>query len=143
MTKKIQNQCYKIFDPTLLFFFTCWQFLLTTWNKHLSYICPYFEETFSLGAGKGNGNLLRYPCLGNPMDRGAWWVTVHGVAKKSDRTWWLNNSKLSGNRRPKQQQQQQVDSPLFWKMINAFKDLSTSKIRYSHSQTTRVQQRTI
>ena len=30
--------------------------------------------------GEGNGNLLRY-CLENPMDRGAWWATVHGVAK--------------------------------------------------------------
>ena len=28
----------------------------------------------------GNGNLLQYSCLENPMDRGAWWVTVHGVA---------------------------------------------------------------
>ena len=28
--------------------------------------------------GEGNGNLLQYSCLGNPMDRGAWWATVHG-----------------------------------------------------------------
>ena len=27
--------------------------------------------------GGGNGNLLQYSCLGNPMDRGAWWATVH------------------------------------------------------------------
>ena len=31
--------------------------------------------------GEGNGNPLQYPCLGNPMDRGAWQATVHGVAK--------------------------------------------------------------
>ena len=31
--------------------------------------------------GKGNGNLLQYACLDNPMDRGAWWGTVHGVTK--------------------------------------------------------------
>ena len=35
-------------------------------------------------SGEGNGNLLQYPCLGNPMDRGAWQITVHGVTKKSD-----------------------------------------------------------
>ena len=35
---------------------------------------------------KGNGNPLQYSCLGNPMDRGAWWATVHGVAKESDMT---------------------------------------------------------
>ena len=34
--------------------------------------------------GEGNGNPLRYSCLGNPMDRGAWWATIHGVAKESD-----------------------------------------------------------
>ena len=31
--------------------------------------------------GAGNGNPLQYSCLENPMDRGAWWATVHGVAK--------------------------------------------------------------
>ena len=31
--------------------------------------------------GEGNGNPLQYSCLGNPMDGGAWWATVHGVAK--------------------------------------------------------------
>ena len=30
---------------------------------------------------EGNGNPLQYSCLENPMDRGAWWVTVHRVAK--------------------------------------------------------------
>ena len=29
--------------------------------------------------GGGNGSPLQYSCLENPMDRGAWWVTVHGV----------------------------------------------------------------
>ena len=33
----------------------------------------------------GNGNPLQYSCLGNPMDRGAWWATVHGVAKSQTR----------------------------------------------------------
>ena len=38
-----------------------------------------------LGSGRsprgGNGNLLQYSCLENPMDRGAWWAPVHGFAK--------------------------------------------------------------
>ena len=29
----------------------------------------------------GNGNPVQYPHLKNPMDRGSWWATVHGVAK--------------------------------------------------------------
>ena len=31
--------------------------------------------------GEGNGNPLQYSCLENPMDRGAWWAILHGVAK--------------------------------------------------------------
>ena len=42
-------------------------------------------------SGEGNGNPLQYSCLENPMDGGAWWATVHGVAKSwirlSDFTW--------------------------------------------------------
>ena len=36
--------------------------------------------------GGGNGNPLQYSYLGNSMDRGAQWATVHGVAKESDTT---------------------------------------------------------
>ena len=31
--------------------------------------------------GEGNGNPLQYSCLGNPMERGAWWATIHGVTR--------------------------------------------------------------
>ena len=42
--------------------------------------------------GGGNGYPLQYSCLGNSIDTGAWWATVHGVAKESDTTERLNNS---------------------------------------------------
>ena len=35
--------------------------------------------------GVGSGNPLQYSCLENPMDGGAWWATVHGVAKSRTR----------------------------------------------------------
>ena len=35
---------------------------------------------------EGNGNPLQYSCLENPLDKGAWWATVHGVAKELDIT---------------------------------------------------------
>ena len=35
--------------------------------------------------GEGNGNPLQYSCLENPMNRGAWWATVHRVAKSQTR----------------------------------------------------------
>ena len=44
--------------------------------------------------GEGNGNPLQYSCLGNSMDRGAWWATVHGFAKEWDMTEWLNTHML-------------------------------------------------
>ena len=42
--------------------------------------------------GGGNGNPLQYSCLENPMDRGAWWATVHGVAE----SWMQLSSGLPG-----------------------------------------------
>ena len=35
--------------------------------------------------GEGNGNPLQHSCLENPMDGGAWWAAVHGVAKSRTR----------------------------------------------------------
>ena len=36
--------------------------------------------------GGEHGNPLWYLCLGNPMDRGVWWATVHGVTEDLDKT---------------------------------------------------------
>ena len=36
--------------------------------------------------GERNGNPLQYSCLRNPMNRGVWWATAHGVTKESDTT---------------------------------------------------------
>ena len=41
---------------------------------------------------EGNGNPLQYSCLGNPIDRRAWWATVHGVTEESDMTYRLSNN---------------------------------------------------
>ena len=37
--------------------------------------------------GEGNGTPLQYSCLENPMDGGAWWAAVHGVAKSRTQNW--------------------------------------------------------
>ena len=63
---------------------------------------PYSRETRDSGlipglgrsAGERNGKPLQYACLENSMDRGAWWATVHGVAKS--RT-WLTTAQHSTN----------------------------------------------
>ena len=48
--------------------------LLWSYSVYKCLLSPYC-------IGEGNGNPLQYSCLENPMDGGAWWATVHGVAK--------------------------------------------------------------
>ena len=36
-------------------------------------------------SGEGNDNPLQYSCLGNPKDRGSWWVTDHGITESDTR----------------------------------------------------------
>ena len=47
---------------------------------------------FTIGEPPGSSNPLQYSCLGNPVERGAWQATVHGVTKESDMALWLNNN---------------------------------------------------
>ena len=53
--------------------------------------CVSIAFTFRLvqntaqSSGEGNGTPLQYSCLENPMDGGAWWAAVHGVAKSQTR----------------------------------------------------------
>ena len=59
--------------------------------------CNAWDPTSIPGLGtsleEGNGNQLQYSCLENPMDKGAWWTTIH--CKQSDTTEWLKLSLLS------------------------------------------------
>ena len=43
------------------------------------------RDTRGMSPGVGHGNPLQYSCLENPMDRGAWWVTVHRVEQSQTR----------------------------------------------------------
>ena len=55
-------------------------------NRVITHLEPdnlEFEVKWALG--EGNGTLLQHSCLENPMDGGAWWATVHGVAKSRTR----------------------------------------------------------
>ena len=50
----------------------------------------FLLQKFSLATttGEGNGIPLQYSCLESPLDRGAWWAAVHGVAKSQT---WLSD----------------------------------------------------
>jgi len=61
--------------------------LLTEGQRLESYLSSPHKQKVDT-SGEGNGNPLQYSCLENPMDRGAWYLTVHGVPK----SWtWLND----------------------------------------------------
>ena len=49
--------------------------------KRIPDITIRYWSSLSSTTGEGHGTPLQYPCLGNPMDRGAWWAAVHAVAK--------------------------------------------------------------
>ena len=49
------------------------------------------------GIGEGNGTPLQYSCLENPMDGGAWWAAVYGVAQSWTRLKQLSSSSSSGS----------------------------------------------
>ena len=55
-------------------------FLPLQYNKKVLYL----QKTITL-LGEGNGTLLQYSCLENPMDGEVWWAAVHGVAKSRTR----------------------------------------------------------
>ena len=69
---------------------------------------PTMQETWVRSCGAGNGNLLRYSCLEDSMNRGAWWATVHGVAKSQT---WVSK-RLTHTHTHTQGRQSRVDAQL-------------------------------
>ena len=53
--------------------------LLVLFLKSLQH--KWIIKVYTQTCGEGNGNPLQYSCLENPMDRGAWQATVHGVTR--------------------------------------------------------------
>ena len=58
----------------------CWG-LGTRKNRHPSQSLNTLSLCLCTPSGEGNGTPLQYSCLGNPMDGGAWYTTVHGATK--------------------------------------------------------------
>ena len=99
----LEGESKKIFlgfmSKTVLLMFSSKSFIMSRLSCRSS---MHFEFTFVYGVrecsnfihlhvaiqfspGEGNGNPLQYSCLENPMDRGAWWDTVHGITKSQTR----------------------------------------------------------
>ena len=68
---------------------TFWLDRLVFWNWAAGFACISLRlilcQLFHLLFREGNGTPLQYSCLENPMDGGAWWAAVHGVAKSRTR----------------------------------------------------------
>ena len=81
---------------------------------------------------EGNGNPLQYSCLENPVDRGAWWVAVHGVAQS-----WTQLKRLSmhaciveGNSNPLQYSclENPRDRGTWWAAVYEIAELDTTEV---------------
>ena len=59
--------------------------LLLTSQRTSGNIKYFILQHFPNNPGEGDGTPLQYFCLENPMDGGAWWAAVHGVAKSQTR----------------------------------------------------------
>ena len=75
---------------TLTFVFYCWAFRVALVLKNTPASARDIRDEGSVPRsgrlpGGGHGNPLQYSCLENSMDRGAWWASVHRVAKNPTR----------------------------------------------------------
>ena len=99
--------------------------------------CVYLRE--------GNGTPLRYSCLESPMDRGAWWAAVHGVAKNRARLGDFPYFSLScigeGNGNPLQYSclENPRDRGVWWAAVYGVAQSQTRLKRLSSSSSVRVE----
>ena len=83
-----RTMCYSVLLKFQLHIVTDFQtrrYLLNTKKEVISFSFLYTGSFSFLYTGEGNGTLLQYSCLENPMEGGAWWAAVHGVAKSRTR----------------------------------------------------------
>ena len=72
-----------VYESTINFY--VFALYLATLLNSMVFINTVVYKTSSGSCGEGDGTPLQYSCLANPMDGGAWWAAVHGVAKSRTR----------------------------------------------------------
>ena len=100
-------------------------FIYADYNYCFTWICKWnFKPIlgtlaiYKLGlsitnTGEGNGTPLQYSCLENPMDGGAWWATVHGLAKSQT---WLSDFTLTFHFHALEKEMATHSSVLAWRI---------------------------
>ena len=87
------------------------------WGSDKKAVHVDFNDRFFIGyseyVGEGNGTPLQHSCLENPMDRGAWWAAVHGVAKSRTR---LSDFTFSFHFHPLEKEMATHSSILAWRI---------------------------
>jgi len=81
-------------------------------TNQLCFFCFQVEPYF----GEGSGTPLQYSCLENPMDGGAWWAAVHGVAKSRTR---LSNITFTFHFHSLEKEMATHSSVLAWRILGA------------------------
>ena len=82
------------------------------WKKVL-HSGAFFTCCQDIHFGEGNGTPLQYSCLENPMDGGAWWAAVHGVAK----SWtWLSDFSFTSHFHALEKEMATHSSVLAWRI---------------------------
>ena len=77
-----------------------------------TYLLSFWRQLFRQ-VGEGNGTPLQYSCLENPMDGGAWWAAVHGVAE----SWtWLSDFTFTFHFHPLEKEIATHSSVLAWRI---------------------------
>ena len=92
-------------------------------------MCPALPGRFltTVLPGEGNGNPLQYFCLGNPMDRGTWWATVHGVTKSQT----LLSTHIKSNQKRRYRKRDQLE----WSLLPRHKHVCPYYFIYGYHST--------
>ena len=106
ITKRLNNKIFTMLRKRVLFdFSSCAKELLGFPGSSAVKNLPAnagdkgLNPGWGRSLGEGNGNPLQFSCLGNPMDRGAWWATYSSWGHKElDKIEWLNNKRALGGR---------------------------------------------
>ena len=95
----------------------CPSSMLTSFMTLIEHFMIPFCSFLAYSFGECNGTPLQYSCLENPMDRGAWWAAVHGVAKSQT---WLSDFTFTFHCYALEKEMATHSSVLAWRILGTW-----------------------